>query len=333
MSATVSYSFKDFQPTAWTVITDGEKYPGTEIPQWIRNDRTGKIYLNEKESTIRVNCAAFVVGTPILHALYAISLVAEIGAQIIRRFAISTAPLKVKLLNTGNELLRVALLPIAIVGLTLAATIGVFNPRYGRQLYGSIESVIYKTGKAAPCFRPNATSAGIDGDAKVSYSFKDFQPSGWTVVSDGDKYEGIEIPKWIRNDVTGKKYLNEKESTIRAKCAVFVIGTPVLHALYSISLVAETGAQIIRRFAIAKAPLKVKLLNTGKELLRVALLPIAIVGLTLAAAIGVFNPRYGRQLYGSIEGVIYKMGKAAPCFAPNARAHGAGGPIGRRGAW
>jgi|JI9StandDraft_1071089.scaffolds.fasta_scaffold30394_5 hypothetical protein len=169
--------------------------------------------------------------------------------------------------------------------------------------------------------------------ATVSYSFKDFQPSGWTPVADGEKYPGTEIPKWIRNDRTGKIYLNEKESTIRAKCAVFVVATPILHALYAISLVVETGAQIIRRFAISKAPFKVKLLNTGKELLRIALLPIAVVGLMIAAVIGVFKPRYGRQLYGSIEGVIYKMGKAAPCFEPNATCHGGGGDIGRRGAW
>lgn len=59
---------------------------------------------------------------------------------------------------------------------------------------------------------------------------------------------------------------------------------------------------------------KRRLKDRGQDLLRIAVTPIAFIGLELAVIYGVLSPYSGRKLYSSIERARYGICVLVPCF-------------------
>jgi len=86
----------------------------------------------------------------------------------------------------------------------------------------------------------------------------------------------------------------------------------------------------IRKAGEDKYNFKARVKDAAVDLLKVAIHPIVIVGLELAAIYGVFRPYDGRKLYASLERAQYGNHVLAPCFQPDPRRHLFGGDINKR---
>ena len=86
----------------------------------------------------------------------------------------------------------------------------------------------------------------------------------------------------------------------------------------------------IRKAGEDKYNFKARVKDAAVDLLKVAIHPIVIVGLELAAIYGVFRPYDGRKLYASLERAQYGHCVLAPCFQPDPRRHLFGGDINKR---
>lgn len=163
-------------------------------------------------------------------------------------------------------------------------------------------------------------------------TLQDFNPfNSWTLTSEGinqskdirDPFLGAtakagtselinEAGSWLHasKDAPDRKYLAENNGLIRFKCALLIIGTPIVMLAKSVM---KLACAIFNRDCVTT-----KLAKIAKALLA----PIAILGLELAAIYGVFSPKNGRKLYATIErgafGTDYLL---APCFQPNPQRH------------
>lgn len=72
----------------------------------------------------------------------------------------------------------------------------------------------------------------------------------------------------------------------------------------------------IKREGEEKYNFKARLIEAGKDLLRIVASPIAIIGLELAAIYGLMRPYDGRKLYATFERAIYGNALIPPCFQP-----------------
>ncbi len=63
--------------------------------------------------------------------------------------------------SLGADVLRIALAPIALVGMELAAIYMVFNPRDGKKIYAAIEQLEYGNWNL-PCMHPGYNPTQID---------------------------------------------------------------------------------------------------------------------------------------------------------------------------
>ncbi len=175
----------------------------------------------------------------------------------------------------------------------------------------------------------------------VPVNFSHFSPcSRWTVVNHS-----------LRDETTGDLYCNDDKSTIRVKCAV----------IFAVSLVFETIGLVFNcinrivklvTFAHLWHPSKTgeynfkgRITEASKDILRVALTPLILVGMLFATVFGaIISPYDGRKLFASLERFSYAGGYKryhsatgahdkflttlfAPCFQPEAVGHLFGGDL------
>lgn len=178
----------------------------------------------------------------------------------------------------------------------------------------------------------------------MSVKLNDFQPlNKWIEDTEGEKFEscsGEEIPKYIIDQTTNRKYLNESRFCVGNKCLLLTIGTPFVHAIAGIIAVAFRTLKVISFYHFWRVKTsedhydgKERLKDLGKCLLRIVLEPIAILGLELSALYGVLNPYDGRKLYASIERAQYGHFILAPCFQPDPTQHLLGSDVNHRNVW
>lgn len=118
---------------------------------------------------------------------------------------------------------------------------------------------------------------------------------------------GVEVlPKFVVDETTGDRYLNDPDWLIRAKCT--------LVALYS--LPTHLIAGVINLGCIAKE-IVCGQGDVAHNLTRLALTPIIYVGLVLSAVYGIINPLDGRKLYATCERFWYHGSVLAECFQPS----------------
>lgn len=151
----------DFHPwTEWTEV-GGHNFRNSNIPQLIQNGRTEKLYFNDDRWTIRGKGALLIVGVPIIHSVL---LVQNIAERVVRIVTFSHFWRDVpeenghyslcgRVCALSADVLRIALAPIALVGMELAAIYMVFNPLDGKKIYAAIEQLEYGSWNL-PCMHP-----------------------------------------------------------------------------------------------------------------------------------------------------------------------------------
>lgn len=185
----------------------------------------------------------------------------------------------------------------------------------------------------------------------MSLKINDFQPiNSWRIDKEGEKFTesdidsedslledqesgSLEIPKYIIDETTGKKYLNESQCTIRRKCFGLAIGTPIAHIPCGLLNIGYR----IDKFITGSFHWWTGIVDDSSDPLdpiadgcRIIAQPLAIIGLELSAIYGIINPYDGRKLYASIEKAEYGRPILAPCFQPNPEEHFFGGDINTR---
>ena len=174
----------------------------------------------------------------------------------------------------------------------------------------------------------------------MQVTLKDFQPfNNWKPDVDGKKYGDSEFPVDLIDKTTGRKYLNESKKTVKFKCFLLTLGTPIVHVIASVVTIAFRALRLAtlshfwaHRSGEKSYSIKNRLKDAGVNLLKIATQPITLVGLQLAAIYGLFRPFDGRKLYASIERAQYGSFVLAPCFQPDANKHLFGGNIHTRDA-
>jgi len=188
-------------------------------------------------------------------------------------------------------------------------------------------------------------------------TLKDFCPlNRWVISTPSNR---------IIDCTTGREYLNQSQSTIRYKCLLLTVLTPIIHLIAGVEHVAYRIIRLVSFYNFWSSDNKTwedKFKAAGKDLLLMITQPLAVLSLQLSALYGLLRPLDGRKLYATIEraqypgfasfaytaiGVIcfgepygeyYKELAEepflfAPCFQPDATSHFFGGDIKSRDAW
>lgn len=134
--------------------------------------------------------------------------------------------------------------------------------------------------------------------------------------------EAPDIPAFLIDQSTGRKYWNESLIVVSFKCLLLTLGTPIIHTIAAVISV------VYRIFKILILPE-----DAGEQALKLLATPFAVIGLELAAIYGIFNPYDGRKLYASIERALYSRHLLAPCFQPDPQFHFFGGDPNQRDAF
>lgn len=157
---------------------------------------------------------------------------------------------------------------------------------------------------------------------------KDF-PSSWTLDLEGPK-DDDGSPLFIIDKSTKERYFNDSSSTIRCKCALLALGTPLVHPVTSVLNIAYRIGRLVTCQHFTGSSQDEDLKEAGKDLLRAAISPVSVVGLELAALYGICRPHDGRKLYARIEKAVYNGPVMAPCFQPDPQYHLLGGDTNKR---
>lgn len=173
----------------------------------------------------------------------------------------------------------------------------------------------------------------IKESINMHVTFGDFIPWGsWTVVKEGPVFSDDQAPMYIKNDRTGKPYWNQPDGLLRFKNFLTLTLASLGHALTMPANAIYRLAKVITfaNYWSSEKPItfKASLKESGKDLLRIALTPIAYVGLELISLYGIIgDARNSSKVYDAIERSIYGEDgwKWAPCFAPDPDHHFFGG--------
>lgn len=162
----------------------------------------------------------------------------------------------------------------------------------------------------------------------MSVTLKDFYPiNTWTPEYTGPNWsDKPTVPKFLIDKATGRRYWNESKGIVGFKCFLLTPGTPVVHSIASVLNVDYRIIKLVTfsHFYNAKTT-EEGVKEAGKDLLRIVLTPISLVGLQLAAIYGLVRPYDGRKLYATIERATYGNYILGPCFQPNPTRHAFGG--------
>lgn len=151
----------------------------------------------------------------------------------------------------------------------------------------------------------------------------------------GLRWDGGE-PQFVIDQSTRRKYLNEFKGVVRIKCLLLIAATPIVHPIASFINVACKIVKLVSFYHFFKQgniPFKERVKHAGKDLLKIAITPLALPALEMAAIYGIFAPYNGRKLYASFERALYENFFLAPCFQPEPTSHAFGGDINRQNAF
>lgn len=179
----------------------------------------------------------------------------------------------------------------------------------------------------------------------MSVGRADFQViNEWKVEENGKKWncckEHKGLAKFIIDQTTGKRYLNESRLCVRIKCLMLLVGTPVIHPIMAICNIAFRILKLVtfshfwaEKDGESTYNLQERRADAKKDILRTVATPFSIIALEFAALYGVFRPYDGRKIYASLEKIIYGDLFLAPCFQADPKSHRLGGDIDKKDAF
>ncbi len=137
-----------------------------------------------------------------------------------------------------------------------------------------------------------------------------FRLSQWKVLKEGPAFESGE-PKYVVDELTKEKYLNESKLTI----AIKLLGTFLVSITGIVYLLASLGYLMTHLKQLDFG-------SVGIDLLRILFLPLVLSAFILATFISVYNLLDARKIYATLERVIFCGHRViAPCFQPNPTTH------------
>lgn len=181
---------------------------------------------------------------------------------------------------------------------------------------------------------------------KFSITLKHFCPI--------NSWEKSEDQYYLIDKSTQEKYSFDSPSTVREKCALAFVVTPLVH---TIGLILNLANRITKLILLAHlwcpSPntynINERLSEAGKDIARVATTPLILIGLLFASAYGATcRPYDGQKLYATLERFAYQgayhrfilrnkedlqNGLVGLCFQPEPRIHLFGGNMGDKDAW
>ena len=177
----------------------------------------------------------------------------------------------------------------------------------------------------------------------MSITLGDFQPvNNWAADVNGEKFDCCEAhrgqAKFLVDQTTQRRYLNESKLMVGTKCFLLALGTPIVHSMLAVSNVAYRAIKMVANFFVrregeTKYNFRARFIDSAKDFLAVVATPISLVALELAALYGCIRPYDGRKLYATIERAMYGDSVLAPCFQPSPTSHALGGDINKKNAF
>lgn len=121
----------------------------------------------------------------------------------------------------------------------------------------------------------------------------------------------VEMDNGVVDLSTGREYLLQSRSNLRGKCLLLSFGTPFVQTPFLLLSTAIRVSRVLTGFHFWSGcghrpyQFQIRLQNAAKDLLLVATVPIALLGLELAALYGILRPYDGRKLYATLERAQY----------------------------
>lgn len=158
----------------------------------------------------------------------------------------------------------------------------------------------------------------------------------WTVDTEGDKFKNG-APKWIIDESTGKRYLNEGSSSLRIKACCLATFGCVGNIFCSISSQGDRVARIFGACAISccKCACGDRARKAGMDALKLLVSPFTYLATQISACYGCWvSPLDGRKMYATWDAIHHDGSvSCAPCFQPDAQKHLLEGDIEMQGSY
>ncbi len=166
----------------------------------------------------------------------------------------------------------------------------------------------------------------------MSVTMGDFHPCNeWIPEENGLTWMSDDTPMFVVDQTTHRKYWNDTSEITRIKHCGLILGTLPIHAVVGIGNIFYRAWKLISCAHFTAPTQQVTpsdnqekpegFKNAAHDCCRIALQPIAIVGLEAAACYGCCCPNDGMKLYATIERAEYEEGVLAPCFQPDPDRH------------
>lgn len=161
----------------------------------------------------------------------------------------------------------------------------------------------------------------------MNVTFRDFCPvNDWKLDVHGEKFScpcHYGQPMFVINQTTNRRYLNQPKKTLRTKCFLLTLGTPIVHLVAAVINIVYRLLKLITfaHFWMEKAGefkynFKARLVDACEDLLRIIAAPVVLILLELSAFFGLFRHYDGQNLYATLERAEYGNAILAPCFQP-----------------
>lgn len=145
----------------------GKNYLGSHLdsgPLFIIEQETGKKYLNQRKTLLRIKLAMVLVTSPVMQIL---ALIRKVFARAVDFLQALTFRAKnsicANIKHANQSLLLIIAMPLIYLAIELSALYGLFCPLAGRKLYASFERLAGSETFVAPCFQPNPTDHYFGG--------------------------------------------------------------------------------------------------------------------------------------------------------------------------
>ena len=306
-------------------------------PRYLEDRITHRRYPHRSIEQMRDRCFAWTVVLPTVGSLI-------ILADLVRKVVIVVTfshfwwpsyleiPWENRAINMGEDILKIAAAPFALIGLELAAIYGILSPYDGMKLFETIKRwhglsysplLMLDRGEAEDHAMRHLAQDVVIGDFWFWNEWRRDPESGLFGGAQCEFQRCPQEPRLIIDETTNRRYFNDDLMTIRIKGLLLTIGTSFIHP---IAMIHNIAYRILRTVTLSRLwvekegetsyKLSARLQDMGGDLLKIVAAPIALMGLELAALYAIANPLDGKKLYATIERAEYGGYILAACFQP-----------------
>lgn len=158
---------------------NGPRFSGSALnarhsntPVYIIDTGTGKKYLNQSDSNVRIKCGMLIFATPFLQiSLLAMKFFARLSDVLLCFIAPKKSSFFWQVKEISSQILRAISIPLIYIALEISAIYGLFFPQDGRRIYAAFERLAGDERFLAPCFQVNTIKHLFGGDLYDRHAF------------------------------------------------------------------------------------------------------------------------------------------------------------------